>query len=195
MLYIRFRFYYIMLKNDRRIVRTHDLLAKALIELTLERGYDAVTIRDITERADVGYATFFRHYADKEALLQEVLHVFVEELTEKVSNSGNEADAAEEGRVIFEYIYQHSALCRLLLASKGTSTILKTVEQSGHMTKRLPSQETVDTKVPVEIALNHWLAATIALIDWWLQHEMPYTPAQMGEIYRKLIVLPTQALI
>lgn len=184
-----------MLKNDRRIVRTHDLLAKALIELTLERGYDAVTIRDITERADVGYATFFRHYADKEALLQDVLHVFVEELTEKVSNSGNGKDIEEEGRVIFEYIYQHSALCRLLLASKGTSAILKAVEQAGHMGKRQSNQLVPNAKVPIEIALNHWLVATIALIDWWLQHEMPYTPAQMGEIYRDLIVLPTQAVM
>lgn len=184
-----------MLKNDRRIVRTHDLLAKALIELTLEHGYDAVTIRDITERADVGYATFFRHYADKEALLQEVLHVFVEELTEKVSNSGSGTDAEEEGRVIFEYIFQHSTLCRLLLASKGTSAIIKTVEQSRPMTNRLHEQRMAEAKVPIEIALNHWLAATIALIDWWLQHEMPYTPAQMGEIYRKLIVLPTQTLM
>jgi AcrR family transcriptional regulator len=47
--------------HDRRVKRTQSALAKALIALTLEKGYDAVTIRDITERADIGYATFFRH--------------------------------------------------------------------------------------------------------------------------------------
>ena len=47
--------------QDRRVRRTQNLLAKALIALTLEKGYEAVTIRDITQRADVAYATFFRH--------------------------------------------------------------------------------------------------------------------------------------
>ena len=56
---------------DRRVKRTQRLLAEALISLTLEKGYDAVSIRDITERADVAYATFFRHHEDKEALLDE----------------------------------------------------------------------------------------------------------------------------
>ena len=46
-------------KVDRRIKRTQKLLQEALIELTLEKGFDDVTIRDITERADVGYTTFF----------------------------------------------------------------------------------------------------------------------------------------
>src|SRR5258708_24160624 len=67
--------------QDRRVKRTQNLLAKALIALTLEKGYEAVTIRDITERADIGYATFFRHYHDKDALLREVLDVVLSELT------------------------------------------------------------------------------------------------------------------
>ncbi len=58
-----------MESQDRRIKRTQQLLAKALIALTLEKGYEVVTIRDITEWADVGYATFFRHYYSKDALL------------------------------------------------------------------------------------------------------------------------------
>jgi AcrR family transcriptional regulator len=40
--------------QDRRIRRTQHLLAQALIALTLEKGYEAVTIRDLTERADIG---------------------------------------------------------------------------------------------------------------------------------------------
>lgn len=184
-----------MIRNDRRIVRTHNLLAKALIALTLERGYEAVTIRDITERAEIGYATFFRHYPDKEALLQEVLHVFVEELTEKLGGSTSNTDAAHEGKLIFEYVQQHRALCHLLLASKGTSDILRAIEQSGHLADRQQKQISSQPKVPIEIALNHWLAATLALIEWWLQQGMPYTPEQMGAIYRDLIVQPTESLL
>lgn len=49
--------------------RTQRQLREALVSLILERGWDAVTVRDITERADVGRSTFYVHYADKEALL------------------------------------------------------------------------------------------------------------------------------
>src|SRR5260370_35608344 len=66
--------------QDRRVRRTQQLLARALIALTLEKGYEAVTIRDITERADIGYATFFRHYRDKDQLLEDVLDVVLSEL-------------------------------------------------------------------------------------------------------------------
>ena len=69
-----------MQTQDRRVKRTQKLLAKALIELTLEKGYEAVTIREITQRADVAYTTFFRNYHDKDALLHDVLDVVLEDL-------------------------------------------------------------------------------------------------------------------
>jgi hypothetical protein len=45
--------------------------------------------------------------------------------------------------------------------------------------------------VPVEIAAHHLVASAIALIQWWLDHEMPYPPERMGIIYHELIVRPT----
>ncbi len=56
-------------KPDRRIQRTRQLLHEALITLILEKGYDAITVQDILERANLGRSTFYAHYQDKEALL------------------------------------------------------------------------------------------------------------------------------
>ena len=58
---------------DKRSNRTRQALTNALISLTLEKNYDNVTVRDLAERADIGYATFFRHFTDKDALLADVL--------------------------------------------------------------------------------------------------------------------------
>jgi len=55
---------------DRRVERTQQALRGALFELILERGFDAVTVSDITARANVGRSTFYAHFADKEDLLQ-----------------------------------------------------------------------------------------------------------------------------
>lgn len=57
-------------RTDRRVRRTREALTRALIELILEKGFDATNVSDIVERADVGRSTFYVHYADKEDLLQ-----------------------------------------------------------------------------------------------------------------------------
>src|SRR5947209_8306054 len=104
-----------MQSQDRRVRRTQHLLAKALIALTLEKGYDAVTIRDITERADIGYATFFRHYHDKDELLKDVLDVVLIELTDLLVPSLPGADSTRIGMLLFRYVQQQSEVVRVLL--------------------------------------------------------------------------------
>lgn len=54
---------------DRRVRRTERLLKQAFRELVAEKGFAAVTVRDIAERADVNRGTFYAHYPDKYALL------------------------------------------------------------------------------------------------------------------------------
>src|SRR5438128_10811647 len=94
--------------QDRRIRRTQHLLAKALIALTLEKGYEAVTIRDITERADIGYATLFRHYGDKDELLQDVLDVVSAELVDLLCQARPDAEPAAIGALLFRGIQEAS---------------------------------------------------------------------------------------
>ncbi|RUW95783.1 TetR family transcriptional regulator, partial [Mesorhizobium sp. M8A.F.Ca.ET.059.01.1.1] len=48
---------------DRRVARTRALLQDALIALIPERGYAAITVEDICEKANVGRSTFYTHYA------------------------------------------------------------------------------------------------------------------------------------
>jgi len=55
-------------KNDRRSQRTQQALGHALVELMTEKGYDAISIKDIIERANVGRSTFYSHYVDKDDL-------------------------------------------------------------------------------------------------------------------------------
>jgi len=57
-------------KEDRRIGRTRNTLVGALIELLLERGWEAIGVADLCARADVSRSTFYLHYANKEELLE-----------------------------------------------------------------------------------------------------------------------------
>jgi AcrR family transcriptional regulator len=178
-------------RQDRRVKRTQNLLAKALVALTLEKGYEAITIRDITQRADVGYATFFRHYHDKDALLEDVLDVVIDELMHVFFMASSDENLLPDGPLLFRYVQQHSEVVRVLLSSWGVSSLTRRIIET--TTRDVLAQHMLpeDGAVPVEVAAYHIITASIALVQWWLEHSMPYSPERMGEIYSALIMRPT----
>lgn len=58
---------------DRRVQKTRKLLQDALIELVTEKSYEAVTIQEILDKANVGRSTFYAHFQDKDQLLHSIL--------------------------------------------------------------------------------------------------------------------------
>src|SRR5271168_891374 len=60
---------------DPRIRRTRQLLLDALKRLLEEKEFDKISIQDITEAATLNRATFYAHYPDKFALLEQLIRV------------------------------------------------------------------------------------------------------------------------
>src|SRR5579863_9077562 len=71
-------------KIDRRIQRTHELLREALMALIEERGYEPISIQDITDRANVSRTTFYLHFRDKDDLLFTTMEELYDNLVEHV---------------------------------------------------------------------------------------------------------------
>ncbi len=179
--------------QDKRIKRTQQLLAKALIGLTLEKGYEVVTIRDITELADVGYATFFRHYSSKDALLRDVSEVVLAEVYGLLPHF-SDADIATLGFPLFQYVQEHASIIRVLLSSRGTSPLMQPIIEIATQKILNENKPLTGTIVPPEIAAHHLVTAAIALIQWWLEHDMPYPAEHMGSIFYALIVQPARTI-
>ena len=57
------------LAGDRRTARTRAALREALLALMSERGWDAIGVQEICERANVGRSTFYTHFQSKDELL------------------------------------------------------------------------------------------------------------------------------
>ena len=194
--------------ENRRVRRTRRALAEALIALTQERDFAAVTVRAIAARAEVGYATFFRHYADKEALLAEVLDVVIDEVIALLDHDRTAPTAARDagaargdalvadheaalGARLFGYARDHAAICRVLLRGPGADLLLARIVARGTALALAEGRRGGGT-VPPEIAAHHLVTATLALLGWWLEHDMPYPPERMGAIYRDLIAAPAR---
>jgi len=182
-----------MNREDKRVRRTRSALAEALIALTIEKGYEPVTIQEITDRAGVGYRTYFRHYADKEALLQDVLHTTVTELRLLVetpdvrSGEAYQPLPAENGRIIFENIAAHSDLYRVLLSSG--SVALEPLMEYAYGEALDSLEQMPDPPIPPPILAQHAVATIFTLAQWWLANEMPYPPQEMAVYLAQLLAV------
>jgi len=126
---------------DLRVRRTHANLREALIDLIEEKGFDAVTVGDIAERAMVNRTTFYRHYPDKYALVTGIFEEAVNQMFREIGplpenlegllSSESEFDAKAVQSYIdsqlaawsafFEHIARHARLYRVMLGKRGSS--------------------------------------------------------------------------
>ncbi|RSM74473.1 TetR family transcriptional regulator [Amycolatopsis sp. WAC 01375] len=72
-------------RRERKKAATRQKIADTALRLFLERGYDAVGIREVAAEADVAVTTLFSHFASKEALVFEQDADFEQGLTRAVT--------------------------------------------------------------------------------------------------------------
>src|SRR5687768_291132 len=122
-----------LIKVDPRVRRTRRLLREALVSLILEKDFASISIKEITERAEVAYITFFRHFESLDQLLMEALEEGLAELLIHIETLAkrSETSALEmEGRLIFEYIQQRADLFSILFKSQSVTRVRKKVVQN-----------------------------------------------------------------
>lgn len=99
-----------------------DLLAQAAFDLFDERGYDQSTVDDITERAGLGRATFFRHYRSKEDVIFPDHDRMLDQIRERLRTSTHStalAAVSEAARLVLVHYLDEGDLarCRYALTS------------------------------------------------------------------------------
>ena len=187
-------------KIDPRVRRTRRILQDALVSLILEKEYSAISIKDITDLAEVAYITFFRHYDGIDELLMEVLDEGLAELMHHIATLARQADGSAnemEGKLIFEYIRQKSDLFRILLKSQSVKRIRKSVVQNiaTIFQNSCGFLQRPNSIIPANMASNHMATSLLALIEWWLENKLNPPPPQMGKIYEALIIDGTRSAV
>ena len=187
-----------MMTQDRRIRRTQKLLGEALIALALEKGYKNITIQDVTERADIGYRTYFRHYAGLDELFIDVAQDRLDELYEMLDLPQAYEEVEDpilvfhrSGEALFRHIQENPKIFRALLLDESLSFTLEPVLKIARQKSETLLGGLPETRIAIPIAANHIIASVFALMRWWLENEMPHPPEKMGEIFTDLIVQPT----
>ena len=176
---------------DARVLKTYQRLTDALVALTLERGFDALTVRELTERAEVGYATFFRHFSSKEALLGAVFESTLGELLAQLAPVAAPLDPLEVGTRVFRHARDHADRYRALLRTGETLNLQERCLRVSLEALSATFVAKQNSVVPFEVAAHHLVYSFIGLVTWYLDADLPYSPERMGEILEQLILEPT----
>ncbi len=180
---------------DRRVQRTRQLLQDALLALILEKGYAAITIQDILDRATLGRSTFYTHYRDKDELLVSEFEHFREMFEEYDAQSstarpGRRAAVPSPSLAFFRHAGEQHQLYKAMIGKQGGEVVQKYLYQyvselmREHLNRQIDSARNL--AVPREILVHYLVSSFLALLTWWLDHDMPYTAERMEEIFQTL---------
>jgi AcrR family transcriptional regulator len=181
---------------DRRVQRTRQLLNETLMALIVEVGYDAITVQDIIDRANLGRSTFYAHYQGKDDLLlsgmAEVVHSLIggdEDSPE--TDDGKRADRRILSTLpIFRHAQEQYDLHKAIMGGRGIDLIIKTIQDhlSSHIQEQIerlvPEGQT--PSVPPVVMANYLAGSLMTLLSWWLDNDMPYPPEKMDEMFQEL---------
>lgn len=169
---------------DRRVRRTRAALSGALVDLIIEKGYEAVTVAEIVERADVGRSTFYAHFRDKDELLLSGAEVLRSAL---VAGAGPEPFGFS--LELFRHARSHRLLHRAIAGRRaGTlvygwlgGLVAELVREDLHRYPLRPG-----AAVPLEPVVQAVAGGCLALLTSWLEEETPVRPEEMDRIFRTL---------
>ncbi|MEW2298273.1 helix-turn-helix domain-containing protein [Streptomyces sp. NPDC006743] len=181
--------------EDRRTRRSRRALGDALVELVLERGFTALTVEDVTERADVARATFYAHFRDKEDLFARVTADLLAELSERLAPVVADSAVGFTGKPVLEMLRharERRDLYRIVLRGEGDGRPLQMfVDACARATaeefRARAQRNAVQPRIDPELLARVWVGEQIAVLRWWVEQDTPALPAE--EVVRMLLDL------
>ena len=158
------------------------------MSLTLEKGYEAVTIGDICDTANIGRSTFYAHFPNKDALLRSGMDRLREMLLQRQREApGNTVFAFSFA--MLEHARSHRDLHGALaggsaIAVDAVREILSDLVR-GELTSAVEPQS--DDAVPRELTVQYVVGAFMAVVGWWLDGGAKLSAEQVDAMFRRLV--------
>ena len=176
-------------RRERKKAATRQKIADTAMQLFLERGYDAVGIRDVAAEADVAVTTLFSHFASKEALVFEQDEDFEQRLTQAVAGREPHEPLIPAVRREIQALVRHCT-------ADGAAPVFRMIDESPALRKydesmRLRPAESLATAITADLGLSQTTTAcrTIArfAIDAYsVAREAADPEAAVDEIFRMI---------
>lgn len=172
--------------EDRRVRRTRARLHQALMDLVVEKGFDRITIQDLTDRADVGRSTFYSHYETKNDLLIGLLDHLVEDIEGHLDTPSDGFPGGFSALAVFQHVAANAQIFRALIGRGGIDLVERAALDL--LTERARSSlgQPENTAIPDEIRAAFLAGSLMALVVWWVDNDMAYPPEVMADAFDEL---------
>lgn len=183
-------------RSDLRILRTKKAIYGAFIEILGEKGLEAITIKDITTKANINRATFYHHFQDKYDLLEQCEQSIIEKINQIMFESDilewDHPRAVKQYHQVLtkllKYIHSQAPFLQALLGPKGDLSFqekIKTIlAESLFKNKKVIENHSV----PSQYLISYLASAHLGIIQQWLQGEGKETPEKIAKIFSTLTI-------
>ena len=114
-------------KEDRRVRRTKKLLTQALTELLQKKQVNEITVKELTDLADMNRGTFYMYYKDIFDMLEKIEDELFQKL-DVIAQTHEHGDPTQQVKPIlldlFRFIEENQEMCRVLLSPNGDMNFL-----------------------------------------------------------------------
>jgi AcrR family transcriptional regulator len=183
-------------RYERRKQRTRQAIKAAAAELLVEKGYEPLTIQDITDHLDLARATFYIYFRDKDEviweLLQEKFDALYARVIDELPKDSHDRHYQKLLR-IFEYAQQNRDLMKILLGNRGHISLTRKLADYlvSIIEKDIKSgltQHQVDA--PISFTARFLAGAMIQTMIWWFETDNNYSPEQVTRMFYELEIRP-----
>lgn len=191
------------INTDLRVIRTKESIREALIDLIEEKGFEAITVKDITTKAKINRGTFYAHYQDKYDLMNKCEEEFMQEMASMILKNFPNIIADLEANTptttpftlivsIFEYIDQNRRFMKGMLGPKGDlsfqTKLKKFIWKTLFESNKNPLIKQENFLVPAEYLISYIASAHIGVIQQWLNSEREESPQEMARILSTMTI-------
>lgn len=174
--------------RDARARKSLAALRAAMLTLLETHRFDDLTVRQICKEAGIGYATFFRHYADKDALLSAVAS---QEIADLIAHSAGllfSADMRGSTMALCDFVAGHRALWTTLLTGGAAAMVREELlAQARELAAAAPQAE---GSIPKDLAVVVSVSSVLEILGWWLQNGAGMPRADVAAIIERLAIAP-----
>lgn len=165
--------------------RTRAALCGAMLGLLEEKAFDEISIRDITERARIGYATFFRNYDGTRAVLHDLIEEQIRQVIELTVPAIESTKGHDAALALCSFVDLHRKLWTALLTGGAAGIVREEFTRQGSLVQTtMPRRDWL----PVELANIFAVSAIVEILTWWLQRGPGLTVAEVARILERLVI-------
>jgi AcrR family transcriptional regulator len=170
---------------DRRVQRTRRVLREALISLILEQGWDAVSVQNICDRADVGRSTFYTHFADKEELLVGGLEDLGKSLRARFAALGSSPPLGFVAGLI-DHAHEQRRLFRAIIGKRGGQVVQQKFRSRLVELVREDLSAVLPASAERDAAARFIAGGLLEVLSWWLEARSPLPPSEVERLFLRM---------